>query len=346
MPETWDVVIIGAGPAGCRAAAAAAQTGARVLLLDRKRRLGALPHCAEYVPRALGLELDIPPRARVQAVEGMETRLAGRRRFSPVPGWMLDRQVFDHHLALLAARAGAVVRAATRFLGREGQLLILRRSGRLTPVRAGAVVAADGAASPTARAWGLGPPRLLAGVQLEVPLARPLQRTLVFLHPRFRHGYAWLFPKGPAANLGLGCLPAAGPRRLLEDLRRRLLAQGLIRRGVLAAGGGAIPVDGPRPALARNRLILAGDAAGLTHPVTGAGIPQALFSGHLAGRAAARLAGGDPKAAPDYQAEVLARYRRYLERGLAARHHMEAAWDHELFPRLMARTWPGWKEQA
>jgi flavin-dependent dehydrogenase len=105
-------------------------------------------------------------------------------------------------------------------------------------------------------------------------------------------------------------------------------------------------VDGPRPTLARGRLLLAGDAAGLTHPVTGAGIPQALFSGHLAGQAAARLAGGDPNAGQDYQAEVLARYRRYLERGLAARHHLEAAWDHELFPRLMARTWPGWKEQA
>lgn len=183
----------------------------------------------------------------------------------------------------------------------------------------------------------------MAGVQMQVPLARPLERTLVYLEPAIRHGYAWLFPRGAAANLGLGCRVQAKPQKRLDELRSRLLAQGLILPGVLALAGGAIPVGGPRPEMAKGRVLLAGDAAGLTHPVTGAGIPQAVFSGAEAGQAAARLACGQPEAGQEYQHEVAARYGRHLARGLAARAEMERGWDAEDFAGLMARVWPAWE---
>jgi geranylgeranyl reductase family protein len=342
VAESWDVVVVGAGPAGSRAAAEAAAAGARVLLLERKRRVGALPHCAEFVPRALALEEEVPARARVQAVSGMESRLGGRARFMAFPGWVLDRQVFDHGLALAAASAGATVLAGAELLGREAGRLVARVEGRRREIAAGVVVAADGAAGACARAWGLAAQRLIAGVQIEAPLARELTRTLVFLDPRFAGGYGWLFPKGRSANLGLGAWGRAHPRRLLAGLAARLEEENLIRPGLLAIGGGAIPVSGPRPAPFAPGLILAGDAAGLTHPVTGAGIPQALFSGGLAGRAAAAAAGGAVGAAEDYAHELDGRYGRHLARGLAARRRLEAAWEQEEFAELMAAAWPGW----
>ncbi len=116
MAWRGEVLVAGGGPAGALAAEAAASAGARVLLVEKKRRFGALPHCAEWVPRALGLELAWPARARVPAVEGCELcwPAAGRRgrrgrgrRLVAQPGWMLDRQVFDHALAARAAAAGA-----------------------------------------------------------------------------------------------------------------------------------------------------------------------------------------------------------------------------------------------
>jgi digeranylgeranylglycerophospholipid reductase len=343
MPDTWDVAVVGAGPAGSRAARAAAQGGARVLLVERKRRVGALPHCAEFVPRALGLEINLPPRAKVQGVEGMETRLAGAAQYTPAPGWILDRQVFDHDLALEAAQAGAVLEAGARFLGLENGCLVIQGAGGSRAIRAGCVVAADGAASATARSFGLPRQDLLTGVQVEVPLATKLERTLIYLDPAYAGGYAWLFPKGRSANLGVGCAGAAQPRRLLEELRLRLMDQGLINPGVLAMGGGAIPVGGPREAVQDN-LILAGDAAGLTHPITGAGIPQAVSSGSLAGKAALALAGGRREAGQEYAHELATSYGGYLGRAVEARKRMLAGWGQEDFGQLMAQAWPGWKK--
>jgi flavin-dependent dehydrogenase len=144
------------------------------------------------------------------------------------------------------------------------------------------------------------------------------------------------------ANLGLGCLPSARPLARLEELRQELLAQGVIGPGCLARSGGAIPVGGPRPQPWEGRVLLAGDAAGLTHPLTGAGIPQAVFSGAQAGQAALALAGGAAEAAQEYAHALSLRYGRYLQRGLAARRQWEEGWQGD-FAGLMARTWPGWR---
>ncbi|MBI5522837.1 MAG: geranylgeranyl reductase family protein [Desulfarculus sp.] len=339
---TVDVLVVGGGPAGARAARAAAQAGAKVLLVEAKRRGGALPHCAEFVPRLLGLEVEVPARARVQAVQGMETRLAGQVVFTPGPGWVLDRQVFDMALLEDAAQAGAEVWVNCRLLGRQEQRWLLARGGQRLAVRAGAVVAADGAASGCARLAGWPRQALMPGLQVTVPLAQPLERTLIFLAPEYAGGYAWLFPKGRVANLGLGCRAAARPRLLLEALRQRLLRDGLILPGVLAYAGGAIPVGGPRQEWARAGVILAGDAAGLTHPVTGAGIPQAVFSGGEAGQAAVALAGGQAGAGDSYAQALTLRYRRYLARGLAARQRLAREWRGDDFSGLMRATWPAW----
>ena len=335
------MVVAGAGPAGALAAAEAARAGVRVLLVDKKRRLGSLPHCAEFVPRLLMREVELPARSVVQRVSGMETRLEDKTTRKSGPGLILDRQVFDAGLALAAARAGAEVWAGARVEGLRGQSLILHQGGEKREVGFGALVAADGAASAVARALGLKAPRLLSGLQLVVPLSEPLDRTLVFLRPRFRAGYAWLFPKGECANLGLGSLPEADPAGALASLRQELAADGLIGPGFLGQSAGAIPVGGPRESLIHGRVILCGDAAGLTHPLTGAGIPQAVFSGGLAGAAAARLVGGEASAGGEYQAEVLDRYGRYLRKGLDARRELEAGWDSADFADLWRKFWPG-----
>ena len=347
MVETVDVLVVGGGPAGALAAQAAAEAGAAVILVDKKRRLGAQPHCAEFVPRLLDTEVSIPPRAKVQPVIGMETRLSGGvGGFMDGPGWILDRQVFDHDLARRAAQAGARVWAGAGLRGRQGDDWLVRRAGRERRVRAGCLVAADGAGSFLARLLEMARPDLLVGRQVEVVLRQPLDHTVVWLEQRFTGGYAWLFPKGPVANLGLGVRAAAGPARLLEDLRGHLIDRGIIKPGVLAVTGGAIAVSGPRPELHQGRVLFCGDAAGLTHPVTGAGIPQAVFSGQEAGRAAAALAGGDFGAADQYAHQVTVRYGRYLQRGLEARRRWDQQWGQDDFSRLMRQTWPAWAGRA
>jgi digeranylgeranylglycerophospholipid reductase len=344
---TCDVLVVGAGPAGSRAAEAAASAGAQVILVEKKKRVGSLPHCAEFVPRLLGLEVDIPDRARVQGVEGMETRLMGNEPvFTPGPGWILDRQVFDHHLAVQAVSAGAEIWAGSALKGREDGRWLISRGGQGVEVLAGAVIAADGGFSRAARIAGWPGQDLMPGVQYQVPLAQPLTRTQVFLEPRFLGGYAWLFPKGEVANLGLGCRVQAKPWRLLEELRQELLERVVIRPGILSLSAGAIPVGGVREELIRDEVILCGDAAGLTHPVTGAGIPQAVFSGRQAGEAALALLQEAGKGEHGYGDELAMRYGRNLSRGAQARSLWEDQWQGDDFRALMADTWPAWGEKA
>ena len=340
MASSIDVLVVGGGPAGAMAARAAVAAGAKARLIEAKRRVGSMPHCAEFVPKLLAREVDIPSRARVQAVEGMDTRVWDRGHVSAGPGWILDRRIFDHHLVECAAHEGAGVLAGARFMGFENQKAVVKIGGQRHEFIAGAVVAADGASSSVAKALGLSAPDLLVGVQYQVPLSGPLDRTLVFLDPLFRGGYGWLFPKGNMANLGVGCAKEANPRARLNELRLMLLSQDVIKSSILGSTGGVIPVSGPREQLAEGNVLLCGDAAGLTHPITGAGIPQAVVSGGLAGKAAAALAGGEGPAAGKYAEEIGMYYGRYLKRGVEARKRWDQDWDRGDFAELMHTTWP------
>ena len=337
-----DVLVAGGGPAGSSAAKAAALAGASVLLVERQTRVGADPRCAEWIPAALNLEHDIPARAQAQPVSGMRVILPGFEGRVAAPGFMLERRVFDYHLAVRAGLAGAEVWANSRLMGLEQGEARIMRGGRAHTVGFRALVGADGASSGVAEAMGLTRQPLMAALQYSVPLRKPLDETLVFLRPDYRLGYAWLFPKRDEANLGLGCAAPSGLPRLLSGLHEELRSQGLTAKGVLGISAGALPVGGPRPVMAREGFFLCGDAAGLTNPITGAGIPQALDSGALAGAAAAAYAQGNPDAAEAYAKKVLARWGGHLGRSLQARAKQEAQWDQPDFQTLMAATWPAW----
>jgi digeranylgeranylglycerophospholipid reductase len=131
----------------------------------------------------------------------------------------------------------------------------------------------------------------------------------VFLGADIVGGYGWLFPRDGEANLGVGV--AAQARRslkpLLERLHRALAARARVGARVLRQTGGAIPVGGRLRCHGRRAgtaVLLAGDAAGLANPITGAGIAAAVQSGDLAGSAAAAWLAGDDAALADYADEL------------------------------------------
>ncbi|MBM3303453.1 MAG: geranylgeranyl reductase, partial [Deltaproteobacteria bacterium] len=101
---------------------------------------------------------------------------------------------------------------------------------------------------------------------------------------------------------------------------------------------------GLRERLVRDNVILCGDAAGLTHPVTGAGIPQAVLSGALAGRASAQAARtGNVQSLIDYESEIRAHYGGALGHALAKRRLMTRLWDHQDFSSTCEQTWIAFK---
>jgi geranylgeranyl reductase family protein len=379
LPSEWDLLVIGAGPAGSSAAAEAASRGLRTLVVDAKTRLGEQPHCGEFVPRLLLNDVHLGEGTVVQPVSGMVTVLIDQDLWSsdqtidrfahrdaqgaanqpgpmhgrplnttttPSPGFLIDRVRLDRNLARRAVAAGAVVFSGARLTDYDGVGWNIALQGRSVRVQPRYVIAADGAMSRAASCCGLTPPQTLAGLQAEVPLRSPLDHTYVFLNRKFLHGYGWLFPKQTVANVGVGVASGDGitPRRSLTLLTEWLLSRDLIGPGRLALSGGLIPVSGLRERLVMDNVLFCGDAAGLTHPITGAGIPQALRSGRAAGRAAA-LASQTDSQEPlhEYEADIRGTYGGILEHARSKRDLMTRRWDHTRFVSLCESTWVAYK---
>lgn len=257
---------------------------------------------------------------------------------------MIDHAAFDQALCAEAREAGAQLRLGVGLEGLDGEgVATLQDGGRIA---ARTVVGADGPRSRVGARVGLVNPDFLETRQFSAPLTRAGASTDIFLQAEIHGGYGWLFPKGEIANVGIGVDAAARAplKPLLDALRKRLIAEGMIGHAILSWTGGAIPVNGalkPTARLGQSVVLLAGDAAGLVNPVTGAGIPAAVVSGALAGEAAARHAAGATGALDDYEDEVEESFGVSLRRALRRRQEMKRAFERAQ-PPTMAQWRRGW----
>ena len=375
--EPIDLLVVGAGPAGSRAAAIAAKEKVRTVLIDAKPRIGEQPHCGEFVPARLFTEFALDKASIIQSVSLMETRILSSYELTeqatpsqeqefgtncssarpdtietyvsstiPSIGFLVDRVRFDRDLCREAAGLGVTVFCSTRLLRRENENWVVKCGSEETILRPKYIIAADGAISTVARSLGLRSHELLTGLQVEVPLIDSLDRTFVFLHRSFVGGYGWLFPKGKAANVGIGVVRGKEihPKRILIKFLESLLRQRMIRPGRLAISGGQIPVSGLRETLVKGNVIFCGDSAGLTHPITGSGIPQAVASGDLAGRAVAlAIKTGSTQHLSDYNREIRTGYAGIIGHALSKRTVMMRRWNDPDFAATCKNSWIAFK---
>ncbi len=292
MPNTYDVIVVGAGPGGAMAACTLGQAGCRVLVLERQEWPRYKP-CGGAIPAQVFAAL--PPacsRAIERRVTRVRFRLGDEEVTHRLDGWvaMVMRDRFD---AALLAEAQAEVHTGEGVTAlMEGRQGVEVRTGH-GRYWADYVVGADGAFSVVARAVGLRRGHL-AGAAMEAEVAAPAAlldehaETALFLFGAIPDGYLWAFPKADHLSVGIGTLRAGR-----HDLRRRLVegAQRLrLPAGQLRPRGHALPAYRRREPLQRGRVLLVGDAAGLMDPLSGEGIRHALHSGRLA--AEAILSGG------------------------------------------------------
>jgi geranylgeranyl reductase family protein len=322
-----DVLVLGLGPAGASAAAQAARAGCRVLAVDRKREAGRPVQCAEFVPAMIGIDVGSLAGSARQRIESMVTFVEDDAPDiqANFPGHMLDRAAFDAQLADAARAAGADCRfgVSVRSILPDGRVKLA--DGQV--LAAAVIVGADGPRSLAGRAIGQVNRALVETRQITVPLRAPHQATDIFLSAEIPGGYGWLFPKAQIANLGAGVDPAhkAALKGIVARLHAMLTEDGRTGAQVLALTGGAIPVGGmvtPYASLSCTLVLLAGDAAGLANPVTGAGIAAAVHSGRLAGSAAAAWLSGDAGAGADYQDELDSIFKPALDRALRRRREL------------------------
>lgn len=313
----WDVVIVGAGPAGCAAAASALQqnSAARVLLLDRQQFPrdkacgdGIAAEALDVLHR-LGFDLSAvlagyPPitRLRLQSPGGAVAERKMRRAVRVIP-----RSVFDGRLVEQAVARGATYR-------QHPVRALWRTAGGVhvdDGMWAGVVIGADGAESRVRRLIGTGQPRAgqvalaIRGYAAELPGQHGTQ--LITMTKRNWPAYAWSFPLGDGrANVGYGELLVDRPmnRTAMLDRMRELLPGLDAHPAQLQAH--RLPLSTGRPRVANGRVLLAGDALSLINPMSGEGIFYALRSGELAGLAAA------------HGEQAGATYRRLLRRALGS----------------------------
>ncbi|NNG07867.1 MAG: NAD(P)/FAD-dependent oxidoreductase [Desulfobacteraceae bacterium] len=338
--ESVDVLIVGAGPAGSSAARSAAEAGTNVLVIEKRARIGEPIRCAEYIPRLLTQKVKVPREAIVQEIEGMVTFMPdGEVLRKSAPGFTLDRAKFDQALAAQAERAGARFLTGNRAVCKaDNEVTVVSLSGE-RGIRAKVVIGADGPGS-TVGSWiGQRNRNVMWAVQQTVELKQSVHDTEVYFDREYPGGYAWLFPKGDVANVGvgvkreLGGIPKEAFRRFEERVKDRIGKLVSITAGRIPVGGPLLSID------EKAGIILVGDAAGHTHAITGGGVPQAVLCGTMAGTAAADYAKGNKKALQDYAHQWREAFGATMNKAAQKRQTLETGWDGENLDNLVRRCW-------
>ncbi len=353
MESRFDVLVVGAGPAGSAAAITAASRGLDVLLVDkatfpRDKTCGdGLTTSALRLLERLGFPLDDTP-SYTSVRECMIVTPSSRHVALPLPrdgefAGVVPRAELDTALAEYAARRGAVLCDGNGITalrvpeqphdGADEGARVTAELADGTPVTASWVIAADGHYSGVrhllepARAPELGDwstfRQYFRGVED--------RRLWVIFEPDLLPGYAWVFPLPDGrANVGFGMLRGEGRGGKLVKEKWNSLLQ---RPAMVEALGTHAEPDGPHrawpvptrldpEALARSRVLFVGDAAGVVDPMTGEGIAQALETGMLAAEAI-RAGGTTAEVAHRYRASVAKTlghdlaFARFVQRVLA-----------------------------
>jgi geranylgeranyl reductase family protein len=311
-----DVAVVGAGPAGTTAAWALAKTGRRVALFERLELPryktcggGVVVRARRWLPPVDGAAFEVLAARASLHLHRADGRDLDFESAAPISVDLALRATLDHALVEVAVAAGASLRERTAVedvrVEHDGVVLATNRG----ELRARFLLVADGATGSIARLAGWKEPHHgVAALEWEIEVDDPTW-TRFCERARFDfgdvdRGYAWVFAK--RSRLSVGVLTTRrGKAELTRDLQRYLARLGIAPRSV-ERHGYVIPLLPRREGVARGRVLLLGDAAGLAEPVTAEGISHAAHSARLAARA---LTDGDDDA--DTTVEL---YRQYVDR--------------------------------
>jgi geranylgeranyl reductase family protein len=292
-PSTaWDVVVIGAGPAGSSAARVAAENGARVLLLDR----ATFPRYKTCGGGLIGVSLEYLPASVLPTIEQRIntvrfTRASGSIAVRESPGdflALIQRESFDAALVDAAVAAGVTFADGVQVKSiAEGEQVTLETSSGVIQTRT--LIGADGTNGRAGKYVGveLGGVDLALEHEITTPAGAKNWANSVYLDWGSDKGsYAWMFPKN--GLLTVGVIQAKGnPEQTRNYLDRWTRDLGLEGEPIERSSGHLAQWRTPTSPLRRGNVIVVGDAAGLLEPFTREGLSFALRSGTWAGEAAA-----------------------------------------------------------
>src|SRR3989339_2031015 len=288
MNDSYDVIVVGAGPAGSTAARFAAAGGASVLMLEKDRDVGYPVRCGEAVSHE-GVVQFIQPDDRWIAARCDRFRLISPSGHSVIPrldglAYVLERRIFDYELAKLAVKEGAeVVTKAYVYdlIKRDGTVEGVRATikDRNVEIKGKVIIGADGVESRVGKWAGIDTTThirdmescaqfTLGGVKVEEGILE-----FYFGDNVAPGGYLWVFPKGKdSANVGIGisveCAKEKSAVRWLDEfVQRKFPGAAMLTR---IAGG--VPCAKTCDEIVKGNVMLVGDAAHQVNPTSGGGI--------------------------------------------------------------------------
>lgn len=312
MPD-YDLVVVGAGPAGSMTAKWAARNGAKVLMVEKRQEIGSPVRCGEGISRAwlegVGIKLDSKSVARevkgakIVAPNGKAFYLSEKMAGNEV-GIVIDRIFFDKLLAKDAVKAGAdlMLKTSAVKLLRSGNKIVgvkVKSFGQTRDMKAGCVVGADGYESQVGRWAGidtsLAPRDITSCFQYRLTNIKHEPDYCEFvLGSKAPGGYIWIFPKDEeTANVGIGMqlTKLKNPGDVKKHLDKFIEGDPRLRRGKpLELVSGAVSICAPIDKTVGNGILLVGDAARQIDPITGGGISNSCKAGKVAGEVLARAA--------------------------------------------------------
>lgn len=279
----YDVVIVGAGPAGSACARRCAELGLSACLIEEHATIGHPVQCAGLLSLRAFEACRVSKRSVLHEVSGARivtsrgSELAfdtGRTR-----AYVVDRGLLDREMAANAAQAGAEISVKTAFLRRSGSAVITRGMAGKEEIPFRVLIAADGPRSRVARDLGMERPVVfLAGIQAEIP--KELAGNLVEIYPDASPDFfGWIIPSGKGrARIGL-----AGREQVASRFKRFMAEHGSGSCCQLVTG--TIPL-GVMPRTYGHGTLFIGDAAGFPKPTSGGGVYTGVRSAYHAAETA------------------------------------------------------------
>ena len=335
--EEFDVVVVGAGPAGGYVAGAIAKAGYEVALLEEHREVGEPIQCGGLVTarvfdivscketiigRVHGAEIFSPSGRRI-VIDGRETEAV-----------VVDRAMFDRAIVTQALRNGAhsILGAQAAAAGRQdgGVEVLVDVDGHSRRLRCKLLIGADGVRSSVAKWFNiLRPKKILPGFEVEmVGVESDPGLVQLFVGSNYAPGFfGWVIPSGDTARVGL-CVGSGNAYAALEKMLGQPAVRPFVKRAqpILYIAGG-IPLGFPKRSHADNVMIV-GDAACQAKATSGGGTFTSLLSATFCAQTAIEALGKG-----DFSARMLHRYHKAWTGSIGKELRKDLA-IHDSFSRL------------